>query len=277
MNRYYSSTLGRFLSPDPYRANNGGPGNPKDPESWNRYAYVESDLINFNDPGGLTNCGTSYGTTTAPDGTVTFTVTAYECTGATGGGNGQGGFGCWDCELRIFNPPSPPDAGGFNAYGRAIASDAIEDMGPGCEKALGSKWDLSSVLNKADSDIYLDGTNPGVANQTMTSVGYPQFGDETVGQFLQGGSGAPGVPSFTEQYNGVPDQYIVLGAFFDGPGAAGSPLLQTQNAPLVHEVLHTYTGLGDVGLASKLGLGDFTNNPNGASTAISNYIAKDCP
>src|SRR6266496_1241316 len=38
VNRYYSSTLGRFMTPDPYRANIGGPA---DPGSWNRYAYVQ--------------------------------------------------------------------------------------------------------------------------------------------------------------------------------------------------------------------------------------------
>jgi hypothetical protein len=41
--------MGRFLSPDPYRAS-GGPG---DPGSWNRYAYVGGDPINFLDPEGL--------------------------------------------------------------------------------------------------------------------------------------------------------------------------------------------------------------------------------
>jgi RHS repeat-associated protein len=47
--RYYSSTIGRFLSPDPYVAS-GGPANPA---SWNRYAYVGGDPINSRDPSGL--------------------------------------------------------------------------------------------------------------------------------------------------------------------------------------------------------------------------------
>jgi RHS repeat-associated protein len=48
-NRYYASTLGRFTTPDPSR-NSGGPVNP---QSWNRYTYVEGDPINKYDPSGL--------------------------------------------------------------------------------------------------------------------------------------------------------------------------------------------------------------------------------
>jgi len=48
VNRYYSSQWGRFLSPDPYRASD----NSRDPQSWNRYAYVGNDPINFVDSTG---------------------------------------------------------------------------------------------------------------------------------------------------------------------------------------------------------------------------------
>ena len=47
--RYYSATYGRFTSGDPYAASAG----PSDPGSWNRYAYVQGDPVNFNDPSGL--------------------------------------------------------------------------------------------------------------------------------------------------------------------------------------------------------------------------------
>ena len=52
-NRYYSSTMGRFMSADPYR-NSAGLG---DPGSWNRYAYVENDPVNLYDPEGLDSEG----------------------------------------------------------------------------------------------------------------------------------------------------------------------------------------------------------------------------
>jgi RHS repeat-associated protein len=48
-NRYYARTIGRFTSPDPYRASGG----PADPQSWNRYAYVQNDPVNYIDPRGL--------------------------------------------------------------------------------------------------------------------------------------------------------------------------------------------------------------------------------
>jgi RHS repeat-associated protein len=56
VNRYYSSQMGRFVSADPYQAS-GGPANPG---SWNRYAYVEGDPVNFHDPRGLMAEGPHY-------------------------------------------------------------------------------------------------------------------------------------------------------------------------------------------------------------------------
>src|SRR5271154_7626890 len=44
--RHYSSTLGRFISPDPL---SGTPGNP---QSWNRYSYVLNNPLQLTDPTG---------------------------------------------------------------------------------------------------------------------------------------------------------------------------------------------------------------------------------
>ena len=49
VNRYYSSSLGRLLTPDPYM-NGAFPG---DPARWNRYSYTGGDPVNRADPGGL--------------------------------------------------------------------------------------------------------------------------------------------------------------------------------------------------------------------------------
>lgn len=52
-NRYYSNAYGRFMTTDPYKAHGGGPGNPRDPQSWNRYTYTSGDPVNRLDPTGL--------------------------------------------------------------------------------------------------------------------------------------------------------------------------------------------------------------------------------
>jgi RHS repeat-associated protein len=49
VNRYYSSIMGRFLSPDPYVSSGG----LADPQSWNRYSYTRNDPVNRYDPSGL--------------------------------------------------------------------------------------------------------------------------------------------------------------------------------------------------------------------------------
>ena len=51
--RYYSNTYGRFMTPDPYQGTSGGPGDPNNPQSWNRYMYTLGDPVNFIDPAGL--------------------------------------------------------------------------------------------------------------------------------------------------------------------------------------------------------------------------------
>ncbi len=50
--RYYASSLGRFMSPDPYMAATLLANNSIDPLSWNRYPYVMGDPVNRKDPRG---------------------------------------------------------------------------------------------------------------------------------------------------------------------------------------------------------------------------------
>jgi RHS repeat-associated protein len=51
--RYYSSSLGSFLTPDPYMASASGANSPGDPKTWNRYSYVGGDPVNNVDHPGL--------------------------------------------------------------------------------------------------------------------------------------------------------------------------------------------------------------------------------
>jgi RHS repeat-associated protein len=45
--RYYASSMGRFLSPDPVGDWAASPG---DPQSWNQYAYVDNNPLTMVDP-----------------------------------------------------------------------------------------------------------------------------------------------------------------------------------------------------------------------------------
>jgi RHS repeat-associated protein len=56
VNRQHVGSLGRFMSPDPYRAS----GYMVDPQSWNRYTYARNNAINRVDPLGLQD-GAPYG------------------------------------------------------------------------------------------------------------------------------------------------------------------------------------------------------------------------
>jgi RHS repeat-associated protein len=53
--RYYEAEAGRFVSPDPVL------GNLLQPQSWNRYAYVFNNPVNFTDPTGLAAARSSGG------------------------------------------------------------------------------------------------------------------------------------------------------------------------------------------------------------------------
>jgi len=49
-------SVGRFNTPDPSNGTATAPSNPSVPQSWNRFAYADSDPINNNDPTGLDTC-----------------------------------------------------------------------------------------------------------------------------------------------------------------------------------------------------------------------------
>lgn len=89
--RKSDSSAGRWTSPDPYN----GSMSVSDPQSFNRYSYVENDPVNLVDPSGLwwalqgceTNCVTIYGETSCT------TTCHYKWAEDAGSGMGNGGGG----------------------------------------------------------------------------------------------------------------------------------------------------------------------------------------
>ena len=153
--RSYANSQGRFLAPDPLEGVVG------DPQSWNRYAYVENDPINLSDPSGQgfwedlvnafedlfavlsggeisMNDGYSGGPCT-PDGcggfnnwsvtsTVITEIGAAVCaagvcyTGGGGGGAGPGSGGGWGTNTAE-STGSYPDSGGSAPTGGGPPGD----------------------------------------------------------------------------------------------------------------------------------------------------------
>lgn len=96
--RYYKPMWGRFLSFDPVG------GNPRNPQSWNRYAYVLSNPVNFIDPLGLQ--------------TMTFRDEITVCASALTGGACNFSRSFFDMALRFNQVNSmhhlPPELRGLS-------------------------------------------------------------------------------------------------------------------------------------------------------------------
>ncbi len=143
--RYYSSLTGRFLTPDPYQAS-GGPANP---QSWNRYAYVHGDPVNFYDPAGLmASCPP--GTHTGPD--------AMGCVSdnpSTGEG-GLSGLGGGSDGMEVVSGGGLDGGGGGEGGGKPMFyAGAYSDLAKeGCWKLLGfaSAADAQSSFGKLKFD-----------------------------------------------------------------------------------------------------------------------------
>jgi len=91
--RWYSSQFGRFMTADP------GAGDPRLPQSFNRYGYVRGDPVNRNDPTGKLS-GDQGDPSGPPEDACDPTV--FDCTGD--GGSAGLGFNSWPYAERADTP-----------------------------------------------------------------------------------------------------------------------------------------------------------------------------
>jgi RHS repeat-associated protein len=253
-NRFYYSTQGRFLTPDPYVASVG----PTDPGSWNRYTYARNDPVDRKDPSGLFDENGD-----APN---------YD-TGVPGAGCVLG-----DCLRRRYPYLSPqqidPNTGivqvvsknfaKYNAEYKQRTANALTNLNTNCQKASGAT-NLGKVTQDVPSLDYFDATQLPEGNLTQNQVA--NNGDNTtLAQTVSDTAAA-----VLTGANGLPTNDIILGPQFLSASTT------IQNAVLlVHEALHAGLKLNDVQLANLLLL------PNDgtildASQQISNFLASDCP
>jgi len=263
-NRYYSSILGRFMTPDPYRAS-GGAG---DPGSWNRYAYASDDPVNANDPSGMITCYPGTGEASTPWCTfdpgevgVLFSHGMWPFRKVTGEGPTFDLGAAWHREL--------------NKRLRQETTDALRNLSRPCKDAItGDHIDLGFVASNAQRTNYFNAASPFEGSLFVRDIaGYPT--NENLTQYL-----GDNVAAVLLGIAGTVTNSVVVGSAFFSTIQYGSSLAQSQDITLVHEALHTGTGQGDADLANTLQLGFFSNSAGGneeGSRAISNWLANDCP
>jgi RHS repeat-associated protein len=104
--RYYASTFGRYMTPDPARSS----AVPGDPESWNRFAYTRGDPTNRFDPLGLDDSDRECQFVSDGPGDC-------EIFGGPGGGGGGGG--------DFTSPTDLARAYGIIAEGAQLTADNV--------------------------------------------------------------------------------------------------------------------------------------------------------
>ena len=262
--RYYNATFGRFMTADPYQADDDGSDRPEEPGSWNRYAYVLNDAITFYDPEGLfaqcppgTHTG-SNGTTCVgraqPVGPIGDPPTPPGKAGGGVGGGGSRGTG-----------GRPTDVG-LTTQSENILSTRLANFGSSnCNKVFGkaiSGYNAGGLQNAIGSTGFYNANSLPDSSYTQNQVS--GNGDSTtLGNTL--GYGVAAQTIWGSQGNAV-----ILGAnYFSNTN-------QTyQGNVLLHEVLHAYLHTGDDGVFSifaKYGLQQLTPG----SEDISAWLSTDC-
>jgi RHS repeat-associated protein len=273
--RYHQPGMGRFLTPDPYMASGG----PADPGSWNRYAYVAGDPINFVDPRGMLFEGTNsceadfcadgygYGSTCTIDELGTGDCLNNHILDPASEGN-LGGGGGGGSTINLYGTSSTPmKVTNFSNSG--AKENTITNVFQDIENALSSN---SQCANWLQSGM---GTGATVIQALIDNnlYGYGNFNVNTVAAFAgsvnaDGSSaGVPAGTSITVNSNG---------AFFNATNGSGltytvgtqsytGGTLQAQATILIHELAHVLGVAGflsDAGNAANGALNDQAVNKN---------------
>jgi RHS repeat-associated protein len=255
--RYYASAYGRFNTPDPYQATDNGGIDANTPESWNRYAYVLGDPVNYLDPMGLFGCqpqfceGNSDGDGDDSDGPLilgpqpdqlfgpnvrSLTVSHYSRTGTNESAIANALTLIQNNILSGKNPCSSWLAGVVGGFSASEFIAAIMGSGP-------SQYTFGyGLINSPTTAAFVGNTN---ANGTPVA-------------------GLPGDATITINSNGA---FFNSGQQIGGGGAqyqGGS--IQAQVFILLHELAHE---VGAAGFQAD-------NGNNNAETSNNNLVQKNC-
>ncbi len=251
LNRYYSSNTGRFLTTDPYDRSM----NPANPQSLNRYVYVQNDPTNFADPSGLLMNLVPSGYGWADE---------WWWRNALGiGRTGAPGTGETGRPVREGREPK------VQARWQRFLIDSVDALPQPCVDAL---------QEKLGSDI-LDRLKSGALNVSIYDARSGMDGSTPISSIVQGSDStrtlaeaAEGVNAFTprDPQTLMPLSIIVLApTFFDLP-------LVNRQTTMVHEALHAIARQGDLDLA-KMFTSYSGTNLGQASIEFQKWLNAGCP
>ena len=254
--RFYASTYGRFNTADPYRASAGA----DDPGSWNRYAYVQGDPVNYLDPHGLFGCKPEVCQSDPPIGGGGEPGPPRPCNQLTGvamnfcGPGGEGG-----AAERPIDTQTDVSA-------RATLSGRLKNFGgTNCDKVFGNAikgYSTSGLLKGVGSTEFYD-ARAGAFGGTSQDQVVANGADTTLANSLNFGQAAATI-------HGSLGAAVLLGAnFFSNTNAV------YQGNVLLHELLHAVSNADDndlFGTFGKYGL----RHQIGGTEDISAWLSTDC-
>jgi RHS repeat-associated protein len=274
-NRYYSPTMGRFTTADPY----GGSVRLSNPGTWNRYAYANSNPVLNRDPSGLDvedPCGSSPHVCNVFDTTPLLgTISIWDILTGTQG------------NLADLVPNIPPTHGAVmldgrwvdnptTASSRYLANAALNGLkNTPCANVFQSKLGVSietlSAMNQRT--VYYDTTNSFFGSLQTYEVTFDIR--ETYHETKLSDYGRWGAYATAKSHVGANDVVLLHANYFSDSDNMG--------ATLVHELIHLAIGnMGDSTKGSdgwiidKLGIGNRRSANYGGSGVITQFIANEC-
>lgn len=272
--RKNENRAGRWTSPDPYN----GSMSLGNPQSFNRYSYVENQPTNFVDPRGLNAAspGTTYGG-------ILWTMWY---------GNNIDGWRLVRQWFEAYPGSGGEGAGGGSGNGSSSPQDKISEDCKKAVKALGEDiWNKVQELMKApplfDIDSMLSLFGPGASLRIGSGNLFSSSMSEDLGRFWFGDYANPGETvgeTFDRsEANGGTGAWTVRGfGVIDGIYYRGTSTSFTNNVHfLLHEVVHLAFPVmlsGRVELDTTLveALGIVRDNGQSHSAAVSRFFNSGC-
>ncbi len=283
-NRYYSPTMGRFTTADPY----GGSQNPLNPESWNRYSYTENLPVSRIDPTGLgwwdsDMLGGSVGDLMA------CLYSPWDAHWSWGWLCGHGSSQ-WSEEMlyarRWYALPNPEAPGGGGGVPSNPKFPQLSQQQTSTVSA--AKMRMVQMAERADCDSAL--SDYGVASLTNVlkqltfdriydggSSSFPTSSRIPMSDFLSQRSSPGAIVIRPDGDASSRGNVLFLGPKFFSPDLVGVPLTGTtvvQAIVLMHEAIHLVSNVGDMAFATRDRHGNGVQSQG--SLALTRLLVQKC-